>query len=214
LHPRNHMELIDLRIVFYETLCGCIYEKQKLIKGLKGIHNRLQCPVHHEELKSKFSHCMQCSDKIVATTVQSKIPILCPVCDPGFEKRRKCETDKRNRATAEINSTESYSELSTETLIERSNCVYRPLCFEINIKKSKLPCLGCKEFIPAGESIILFYDINLKDLDSVIGKIISPSTEIDQKTIEKMNQIGKERWGIIFEKRTRDLQLKKLPKAA
>ena len=190
-----------MRIIYYKTLCGCIHTRDKLIHGPNSINRRLICPEHGETLRSKLAYCINCGVKIEYETPQSKIPRLCLDCDP-IRKQKKINQEKQKLRTR-ITATE---EEFIDVMMARAECMYRPLCFEIYIKKPSLPCFNCLEYKKKSQLYLLPYNINLKELDGFIKKI-------HQTTIQKQWQLlygqGQSEWGPIFEKRERDLKKNK-----
>jgi hypothetical protein len=166
--------------VYYQTLCGCLLQREDLIPGPSSKNRRLMCPEHHGEIDSKFTHCIQCGKEIRVEKkdIQVRLPLRCQTCFPA-----RVHNTKAKRQTA-INQNEF------DMLIKRSDCVYRPLCAEVFIKKNQLPCETCKEYVPMDALDTPQYGLNLSELDDYIKK-------------------GMEEWGMMFVKRLKDLMLKK-----
>jgi len=172
--------------------------RDQLIHGPSSMNRRLICPEHRQPLKYKFAYCKKCGVKIEYRTPQSKIPLLCLDCDPV--RKRKKEYQERQKRKARI--TASDEEL-IEIMMERAECLYRPLCFEVYIKKNRLPCFECVEFKKKSSLSFLLYNIDLKELDSLIKKLHQAE---DPNTQKQLYGQGQEKWGPLFEKREHDLK--------
>jgi hypothetical protein len=169
------------QIVYYQTMCGCLLQRHELIPGPSSKNRRLMCPEHKGEIASKFSHCIKCNAEIRfdKQDIKVKMPTMCQDCNPVKTIRKV-----RQQKQAGMNPGEF------DVLIERSNCIYRPLCREVFIRKNQLPCVGCQDYKPTDDILDnIKYGLDLSELDEYINK-------------------GMEEWGMIFVKRLQDLTLK------
>lgn len=192
-----------MREIYYQTLCGCIKLRGELIHGPNSIHRRLICPEHSKTLEYKFGFCKKCGAKIKYKTPQSKIPLLCLECDPI--RRRKKEYQERQKLKTQITASE---EEIIDIMMERSECEFRPLCFQVNLNKPSLPCFHCTEYKKKSYLAHLIYDIDLDELDQFIKKIHNNQDETIHK---ELFDRGRNKWATLFEKRERDLQKKGRP---
>jgi hypothetical protein len=150
---------------------------------------RLVCPGHLKKIKSKHTNCFACGNEIFNSSIkQAKLPFLCADCDPSWETRRACKAIR-----IESKENEDIDDDTCIMMMSKSECIFRPLCVEIHIKKDFLPCNNCHDFEKKDDMDQLEYNINLAQLDSFIKNNIN-------------HEIGKKRWGKIFEKRERDLR--------
>lgn len=174
--------------IYYHTLCGCILERHELINGPSSVNRRLICKEHHEIIKAKSCFCKKCGKRIIHNSPSGRLPPLCEECNPP---KAKVEED-----LVEL------SEQAFNALLERSDCVYRPLCFEVFIKEDLLPCLGCFDYQSKDPLCDLEYKVDLKELDETTCQILE-TLKRNQKQLEKQALL---KWGPLYEKRKRDLR--------
>lgn len=167
--------------------CGCTLERHELVNASLNMNNRLVCKKHRKRIKAKFSYCEECGKKITLHGSSGRLPRKCAVCSPP--RKKPADSFELNK--------------SAEILIERSDCIYRPLCIEVHIKKPNLPCVKCQDYEPSDSLTDLIYAVNLCELDTVIERANSLSSTNQKQIIENEARL---KWGKIYDKRNRDIQ--------
>lgn len=174
---------------YYEAVCGCILTRERLVKGPAEVKYRLVCSKHLKPIRYKFGYCQKCGRKIQYTRTRLQIPRLCIECDPVFKRKSKYNKAKRKRKLSKLDENQIF-----EILMQRSDCVFRPLCSEVHIENTlaSLPCHLCNEYEKKDPLQDLVYNINLKQLDNHI------------KSKQNFDD-GVSNWGKIYLKRVKDL---------
>lgn len=179
---------------YYTTECGCYHTRQTLGRGGQAHDYRLICPQHGGFLESKFSFCEECGAEIKCQNTQVIAAKKCLDCNPALQRKKKYQEKKRKQVEIKIS-----DEKMMEILIDRSDCVCRPLCCIVHIRGTAeiLPCYNCPDYKPKKLMEEVLYTLNLEELDSTV-KSQDPDTQAR----------GLSTWGEIFKKRQRDLQRK------
>jgi len=184
--------------VYYKTECGCIKTREQLIKGDQQHQYRLVCPEHHSFIDFKYSYCQQCGAKIICSTIAQKAAKKCIDCNPILGRKiayaRRQATFKKVKAT---------NEQILDALMERSDCIYRPLCSEVHMKDVRLPCYNCKNYFQKNPLDDLVYDIDIEELDIFIKTLLK---ETNPTKIKSLEIEGIDRWNKIFQKRFKDVK--------
>ncbi len=190
------MDKTQKRIVYYKMACGCLCERSDLVR----IDSKLYCPEHKSRINSKLSKCIQCGQEIKSKTLTSNVPFRCVKCNPrrvikgkSQEKIKKIKKPKRRFLTKDA---------FVEIMMERSVCIYRPLCLVVHFKDNELPCVDCKDFSKTDSINTITYGVDLKKLDDHIEKIFITKSQAELRVL---NNTGLKFWGSIFEKRKKDL---------
>lgn len=186
------------RPIFYETGCGCVHSREQLVKGDQSLSYRLVCPVHREFIKYKYGYCLKCNKEIRYSTPQLKVAKFCTDCNPTY--KRKVNLAKRRKAFKKIKA--SPEELF-EIAMQRSDCLFRPLCTEVHIKDTRLPCCGCTDYDKKNSLDDLCYDLDLKMLNQFCNQAIGEENPVKRKLYVVK---GLSEWGQIFTKRYKDLK--------
>lgn len=179
-----------MRITYYQTLCDCTVTKEGLIRSTRAEGRKLICAEHRCVISARFAHCICCGIAVYGEVNQYKIPALCS----------QCALTGGTVTPPVANVLPTFSDDAVmEILMTRADCIYRPLCFEVHFNAASLPCFGCEEFREKDIGDELSYHVSLKNLDDHISKVHQTSDD------ELLYTRGQEQWGIIFEKRERDL---------
>jgi hypothetical protein len=149
----------------------------------------LVCRKHHKIVKEKFCFCKDCGRKITLKGSSGKLPERCAVCSPPRKKSKEVLMN--------------LTETAFDIFIERSDCIYRPLCMEVHLRDQQLPCIKCPDYEPKDLLNDLSYEIDLAELDAEIKKINTTSSKDKKKFMEKEAHL---KWGKIYDKRNRDTQ--------
>lgn len=181
------------RAIFYQTLCGCVSERADLLV----ISNKLYCPAHLKGVESKFASCLSCGQEIRYYAITTRIPNKCADCNPKLKSKQRLH--EQGESCLNINQEEFL-----EIMMERSDCMYRPMCSEVHFKKYALPCIECPDYSPIGTIEMPMYGFDLEPLDTMIKSIFAMES-IDLLTANNLEKDALEKWGDFFTKRKRDL---------
>ncbi len=187
------------RTIYYKMDCGCLLFKEDLVHGPQSINYRFMCPIHGSFIKYKYGFCFKCGKKIKNINTKAKVAMHCIKCNPALG-RKKRYAEKKKKAKNKVSAN------AVKIAVNRSDCIFRPLCVEVHLKEIVLPCYKCNEYNPQPAVTILPYSINLDELDSFI-KSMNDLQKAHEKTAARAE--GFNTWGKIFEKREQDIMRNK-----